>query len=263
MVGYIRYRETRTFSLATIVAWRLEERRNLNGGANGGRRRGGGGPESHGTHEYICKHEPRSERRGEALAKYRTNSVAFLAFLADPSTDWVDSTRVAGICGGRDSYSLPPVHYPRARSFEKIRPGDIVASAIDQPDNSNDNSTCDGWRFSIQRFLTGFFSSSSKPIYHFHFQKLITDSPDSLAFVSLEEFIKFIDPFLSKRERRGAPSIRDKKFLRSSSFDGRKGKGGRGESLREGEGEKHASSHIQLFSNAVHAKDAKDCCRST
>lgn len=40
----------------------------------------------------------------------------------------------------------------------------------------------------------------------------------------------------------------------------RKGKGGRGESLREGEGEKHASSHVQLFSNALHAKDAKDCC---
>lgn len=51
----------------------------------------------------------------------------------------------------------------------------------------------------------GFFSSSSKPIYHFHFQKLITDSPDSVAFVSLEEFVKFIDPFLSKREREGNP----------------------------------------------------------
>lgn len=59
-------------------------------------------------------------------------------------------------------------------------------------------------------------------------------------------FVEFIDPFLSKRGRGGeTPSIRGKKFLRSSSFDG--GGGERGESLREGEGEKHASSHVQLF----------------
>lgn len=72
----------------------------------------------------------------------------------------------------------------------------------------------------------GFFSSSSKPIYHFHFQKLITDSPDSLAFVSLEEFVKFIDPFLSKREKRELLPSETKSFFVPRPSTGGRGKGG-------------------------------------
>lgn len=87
-------------------------------------------------------------------------------------------------------------------------------------------------------FLTGFFSSSSKPIYHFHFQKLITDSSDSL-FVSLEEFVKFIDPFLSKRERGGAPSIRDKKFLVLRREEGER------EERRKFEGRRRGKTRVQ------------------
>lgn len=88
----------------------------------------------------------------------------------------------------------------------------------------------------------GFFSSSSKPIYHFHFQKLITDSPDSLAFVSLEEFVKFIDPFLSKREREGSPFHPRQKV--SSFLVLRREEGERGE-RRKFEGRGRGKTRVQ------------------
>lgn len=90
-------------------------------------------------------------------------------------------------------------------------------------------------------FLTGFFSSS-KSIYHFHFQKLITDSPDSLAFVSLEKFVKFIDPFLSKREREGSPFHPRQKV--SSFLVLRREEGERGE-RRKFEGRGRGKTRVQ------------------
>lgn len=107
----------------------------------------------------------------------------------------------------------------------------------------------------------GFFSSSSKPIYHFHFQKLITDSPDSLAFVSLEEFVKFIDPFLSKREKRELLPSETKSFFVPRPSTGGRGKGGEAKVWGKGKGKNTRPATSNFFPTRCTRKTRKIVAR--
>lgn len=116
--------------------------------------------------------------------------------------------------------------------------------------------------------ITDFFlllPNLSFMLYHFHFQKLIEINHEfswwSLAFVSLEEFVEFIDPFLSKRGRgeKRLPSEAKSFFVpRPSTEEGER------EAKVWGKGKEKNTrpATSNFFTNTVHAIDAKDCCSS-